>query len=228
MRRYKCLLCFDYDLCGPCFDFNRESNNHHSDHPMQCLLTKYDYGTFYAGEVNFSSQIIHLKNVQVQTDLAFSYTCPICGRLGHTVLSLKDHLNQEHNNSNLEVICPICASLSDGNANQQTKNLAYHLSTKHNSLISGENQGLISIGPCEYLRVWQWNFWIFVSPYHLWLIVDWRERLYNDYMTAIWARCSIGSILLGINYNVSYLIGIRYMRCGDLHIRASMDSLVVI
>ena len=78
---------------------------------------------------------------QVQTDLAFSYTCPICGRLGHTILTLKDHLNQEHNNSNLEVICPICASLSDGNANQQTKNLVYHLSTKHSALISGENQG---------------------------------------------------------------------------------------
>ncbi len=39
-RRYKCLLCDNYDLCGACYDIEAESQNHKNDHPMQCILTE--------------------------------------------------------------------------------------------------------------------------------------------------------------------------------------------
>lgn len=39
-RRYKCLLCDNYDLCGNCYDSQSESQNHKSAHPMQCMLTE--------------------------------------------------------------------------------------------------------------------------------------------------------------------------------------------
>jgi hypothetical protein len=39
-RRYKCLLCDNYDLCGMCYDGKLESQKHKNNHPMQCILTE--------------------------------------------------------------------------------------------------------------------------------------------------------------------------------------------
>lgn len=45
-KRYKCLICYDYDLCAACYEANMTSTHHSLDHPMQCILTRADFGMF--------------------------------------------------------------------------------------------------------------------------------------------------------------------------------------
>lgn len=43
-RRYKCLICIDYDLCAACYESGATTNQHTTDHPMQCILSRSDFG----------------------------------------------------------------------------------------------------------------------------------------------------------------------------------------
>lgn len=43
-RRYKCLICIDYDLCATCYESGAVTNQHTTEHPMQCILTRSDFG----------------------------------------------------------------------------------------------------------------------------------------------------------------------------------------
>ncbi|NXL90715.1 KCMF1 ligase, partial [Alectura lathami] len=60
-----------------------------------------------------------------------SFTCPYCGKMGHTETSLQDHITSEHAETSTEVICPICAALPGGDPNHVTDDFAAHLALEH-------------------------------------------------------------------------------------------------
>ena len=43
-KRFKCLICYDYDLCSTCYENGATTTRHTADHPMQCILTRTDFG----------------------------------------------------------------------------------------------------------------------------------------------------------------------------------------
>lgn len=75
---------------------------------------------YYAGEA-------------VNAEQPQAFTCPYCGKMGHTEASLQEHVAADHAETALEVICPICASLPGGDPNLVTDDFAGHLTLEHRS-----------------------------------------------------------------------------------------------
>jgi hypothetical protein len=67
----------------------------------------------------------------VSFEHAMSYTCPYCGNMGFNESQLQDHVNVEHADSTIEVICPVCAALPHGDPNHLTEDFPAHLALEH-------------------------------------------------------------------------------------------------
>ncbi|XP_073828268.1 potassium channel modulatory factor 1 isoform X2 [Musca autumnalis] len=117
-RRYKCLICYDYDLCADCYEEGVTSTRHLVDHPMQCILTRSDIELFFGGEM-------------LNTEQPQSFTCPYCKKMGFSDATLLEHVSSEHTETSSEVVCPVCAGLPGGEPNLVTDDFAGHLSLEH-------------------------------------------------------------------------------------------------
>lgn len=122
-RRYKCLICFDYDLCAECYESNATSTRHTTEHAVQCILTRSMLEVAY-GSGSSSRQFQ-------------SFTCPYCSKKGFSDTTLLEHVTSEHSESSensdvaMEVICPVCAASPGGEPNLKTDDLAEHLTLEH-------------------------------------------------------------------------------------------------
>lgn len=117
-RRYKCLICIDYDLCAACYESGATTNQHTTEHPMQCILSRSDFDLYYGGEA------LTLETPQ-------AYTCPFCNRMGFTDTALMEHVTADHADTTLAVVCPVCASMPGGEPNFVTDDFAGHLTLEH-------------------------------------------------------------------------------------------------
>lgn len=121
-RRYKCLICYDYDLCAECYESNATSTRHTTQHAVQCILTRSMIEVSYGTGSGASS----LRQFQ-------SFTCPYCSKKGFSETTLLEHVTAEHTETDnaMEVICPVCASSPGGEPNLKTDDLAEHLTLEH-------------------------------------------------------------------------------------------------
>uniref|UniRef100_A0A1I7XSC9 RING-type E3 ubiquitin transferase n=1 Tax=Heterorhabditis bacteriophora TaxID=37862 RepID=A0A1I7XSC9_HETBA len=135
-NRFKCLRCYDFDLCQACFMNNRFANAniadgiqqmHAQDHPMQLIMTQRDFEVVYEGDSS--------KNYD--TCRVASFTCPYCAINGFSLRSFANHIVTSHPeppNPRVNVICPMCIACPEFDANREIDHLKTHWTAFHANL----------------------------------------------------------------------------------------------
>ncbi|KAH8255270.1 hypothetical protein KR038_000202 [Drosophila bunnanda] len=118
-RRFRCMRCTNYDLCGDCYDQRIETQAHSIEHPMQLIPEPGQEQELQLGSDML--ELVHLSNC---------YTCPYCGLFGCTAKQLIKHVYDQHRLSEGYVACPMCASLPAIEL-LAIRNLSRHLLLNH-------------------------------------------------------------------------------------------------
>ncbi|CAI4227460.1 unnamed protein product [Auanema sp. JU1783] len=134
-NRYKCLRCYDFDLCFLCYtrnQFNEPGGSqvnvtHHEEHPMQLILSQRDFEICYEGDPSKNFDICKIV----------SFTCPCCGNDGHSVRTLISHILQCHLGPHPEIpmLCPICIAYPEFDSTRTVQDMRSHMSTMHGNFV---------------------------------------------------------------------------------------------
>lgn len=112
-RTYKCLVCYDLDLCAECYDSKKATGFHSGEHPCQCVLTTDLCGMLKQNSLQVIKEIqskYNQKNFFIALyyggegtiDKSQSFTCPLCGEMGFTNKTLQLHITERHNDVGYE------------------------------------------------------------------------------------------------------------------------------